>query len=88
MKYRELRKIIVEEAGRLKDAAAFNGLPGDGGYDSLISKLEKFELELIRKNDLIPSEYYKLYNIEIGEPFIFKSEIKDYKTKLANKFKL
>jgi hypothetical protein len=81
MNYKKLNEIITNEAFQLKENAGYSGAWNDGGSGSLLDKLESFRQTIIFEEDLRPSEYYKIDNIEVGEPEIFKQIIEDYKIK-------
>lgn len=88
MKYSKLKQIVEEQAFELKENAGYSGSWGDGGSGRLLSKLEKFKNELVVKYDFRPSEFYKLNNIEVGEPSEFSDIIYNYKVKMALEIKL
>ena len=81
IKFSILKKIVIEHAEQLKMAAQYNGDWSDGGYSNLLDKLNNYKNSLIVKLDLKPSEFYKLYDIDVDEPSEFSSIIKKYKSK-------
>jgi len=87
MRFRTLIKIISEEIEDRKDNAKHMGAWNDN-TDGLIESLDKFRQNLIHKDDLKPSEYFKINDMEIGEPDIFMPIIKKYKEKLAMSIEL
>lgn len=88
MKFYKLRSIVTAEAEDQRLSAAYNGAWNDGGASSTLSKLEEFRDILIRQEDLRPSEYYKLNNLEVGEPELFSKIIMAAKMKLAKNIQL
>ena len=88
MKFEKLKSIIVQEAEQRKKIAAYSGAWDDGGCQSLLNRLSEFKNQLIVKYDLRPSEYYKLNDVEVGEPYEFSSEIEKFKIKLAKNIEL
>ena len=92
MKFSTLSRIVILEAHRLKENAGYSGAWNDGGSGHLLGKLDDFKNELVIREDLRPSEFHLLNDMEIGEPEVFSDVIKDYKRKLAdeivNKMKL
>ena len=87
MKVRTLIQIISEEIEDRKDNAKYMGAWNDG-TSGLIESLDNFRQNLIHKHDLKPSEYFKMNDIEIGEPDIFMPIIKKHKEKLAMNIEL
>lgn len=79
MKYFKLKEIVTEEAETLKLSAGYMGSYNDGGSNSLLCKLEEYKQELVIKYDFKPSEYYKLNNLEIGEPEEFSDLFVEYR---------
>ena len=77
MKYSKLKEIVESKAHTLKENASYSGAWDDGGCKSLLLKLEEYRQKLINNEDLKPSEYYKLNDLEVGEPSEFSSIIKD-----------
>lgn len=88
MKYSKLQNIIIDEANSLKETAGFNGDRGDGGSETLLRSLKDFKQTLILKHDLRPSEYFKLDDIEVGEPAMFARIFEEYRISLAKDIKL
>jgi len=89
MLYEELSKMIKEIANNKATSAAYQGaINDDGGSSSLLNKLELFRNSIIFKEDLRPSEYYTINEMEVGNPIEFKDEIEKYLTKkFKNKLK-
>ena len=83
MKYLKLKEIVESKAHTLKENAGYSGAWNDGWCNSLLSKLEEYSQKLINNEDLRPSEYYKLNDLEVGEPSEFTSIIDEYKLKIA-----
>jgi hypothetical protein len=89
MKFSKLKQIIVEEADRRKESSRFSGDWGDGGSQTLLDRLEKYQWMLLIKCDLKPSEFFsKLNDIEVGEPSEFSDIIDKYKIELSKSVKL
>ena len=88
MKYSKLVDIITKKAEDLYLDKAYSGGGRDGGRSLMYDRLEKFKHKLICEYDLRPSEYYKLSDLEIGEPIEFKNEIYQHKLTLINQIKL
>jgi len=88
MKYSFLQKIVTEYALQLKEDAGYSGSHSDGGCEKLLSKLNDYKTTLVVKMDLRPSEFYKLNDIEVGEPSEFSNVIEKYKINLAKNIKL
>ena len=84
----KLNEIIIKYAKECKSNAEYTGSFHDGEYSSLMDKLNKFKETLIIKYNLRPSEYYKLNEIEIGEPDIFSNIIEEEKIRLSKNIKL
>lgn len=83
MKYIKLEQLIKEEAHNLKENAGYAGSWNDGGSANLLARLNEFKQKFVVKYDLRPSEYYKLNDIDVGEPEEFITEINRYKLKLS-----
>ncbi len=88
MKFSFLKQIITEHAVQLKETAAYSGSYSDGGSSNLLYKLKDYQDKIVVKLDLKPSEFFKLNELEIGEPPEFKSIIEEYKVKLSKNIKL
>jgi len=91
MKFRILEKIIKEKATQLELEAEYSGAWGVWGSSdssSLLNKLYDYKNGIVVKHDLRPSEFYKIDDMEIGEPNEFKIEITEYKVKLAKSIQL
>lgn len=88
MKFSFLKQIVTEEAYQRKENAGYAGAWGDGGCQSLLSKLQDYQQSFVIKMDLRPSELYKLNDIEVGEPQEFSDIIEKYKINLAKNIKL
>lgn len=88
MKYQKLKEIVENKAQQLKLNAAYCGAWDDGGCSHLLGELTSFKNKLIVMEDLRPSEFNKLYDIEVGEPDEFYDVIHDYKMKIATEIKL
>lgn len=83
MKFSKLESLIIKEVNNLRMSAAYNGMWSDGGSSSLSNKFDEYKKSLICKQDLRPSEYCKLDNLEVGEPDMFSDIIMKEKMRLA-----
>jgi len=83
MKYSTLVGIVQNEAYFLKENAGYSGAWDDGGSSGLIRKLDDFKNKLVVQEDLRPSEFYKLDDMDIGEPEEFTNIIEKHKLILA-----
>jgi hypothetical protein len=88
MKFSFLKQIVTEYALQLKEDAAYSGSHSDGGCENVLSKLNTYKNTLVVKMDLKPSEFYKLNDVEVGEPVEFSNIIEKYKIKLAKEIQL
>ncbi|TMS95291.1 hypothetical protein CWB58_00655 [Pseudoalteromonas sp. S201] len=88
MKYSKLVKIVSEYAHNQKESAAYNGAWNDGGCSATKAELESFKHSLILEHDLRPTEYYKLNDIDVGEPQEFSEIIKKEKMRIASNIEL
>lgn len=84
MLYKDLKKIVNDKVSDLHEGAAYSGAHNDGGSAALLNKFRDFKEGLVVKLDLRPSEFYKLDDIEVGEPSQFKSIIDEYVTKMTH----
>lgn len=75
MKLNELRKIVYQYADKIENDAAYSGMHTDGGASWLRKDFESYELSLLRKHDMKPSE---LIEFEVGNPFRFKDAITNH----------
>ena len=83
MTYSTLERIVKNRANEIKENAGYMGSWDDGGSHQLLEQLEKYKMHLIYQKDLRPSEYYKLNDLEIGEPNEFAYIIEKEKFKKA-----
>ena len=88
MKFSKLQSIVTKRAHEQRECAAYNGAWNDGGEGGTLSKLSKYKDSLVREHDLRPSEYYKLNDLEVGEPIEFSEIIANEKQRLARDIKL
>lgn len=88
MKFEKLERIIKMRADKLELDAGYSGSYNDGGKKNILNKLEGFKNSLVVKLDLRPSEFYKLKEIEVGEPLEFSREIREIKLSLLKNIKL
>jgi hypothetical protein len=82
MKLSKLREIIERAVKIKRDIAGYSGAWNDGGAGSLQSEFEDYKQDLIILNDLRPSEYGLLDDLEVGELSKFGSYIREYKLTL------
>lgn len=88
MKFMKLQELVTKHAKELLLDAAYGGSMSDGGSGRLLNKLETFKDKLVHQLDLRPSEYYKLDEVEVGEPDEFYDIIIKEKRRLAESIKL
>jgi len=81
MKYSKLKELvnnwIVSE--KLNNEYMGKNICGDSVYNEIF---ERFKSKLIHELDLKPSEFFKLDDVEIGEPLQFSEIISKTKLKL------
>lgn len=88
MKLSFLTKIVSEKAYKLKEDAGYSGSYTDGGCENMLKRLNDYRQRFVIELDLRPSEFYKLNDIEVGEPVEFSEVINKYKIELAKNIKL
>lgn len=88
MKFSMLSSVVDGYVKHLNTCAAYSGAYNDGGSSAYNAKLEKFKTAYVYELDLRPSEYYKLDDLEVGEPLMFREAILFYKQQLVQNMKL
>lgn len=88
MKFSKLQIIVTDYAHRLKQDAGYMGSYTDGGCEDLLRRWSDYKNRHVIELDLRPSEFYKLDDIEVGEPTEFSHIIERYKMQLVRDMKL